>query len=70
MTRIVKDCSAFSPSLNAQVVSVACVRDMIDRHYAALVGNQVNDLLEQGAQRGLWEMDIDQEKEVDIIVMR
>lgn len=72
VARAVTNHATYSPHRQARIISVPRVKDVVRQK----IGNTavglptVDAALEEGAQRGFWEMDFDHDNELDIVIVR
>jgi hypothetical protein len=72
IARAIKDHSTFSQPKSGWTISVLHLKAVLQPHTEQLSREppSVEEILEQGVQIGLWEMDFDRESEMDIVVFR
>lgn len=72
IARAVDNYSTYSPAKKARTISVPDLKAVLQPHFSNLTSElpPIEEMLEEGARRGFWEMDIDKEFETDIVVLR
>lgn len=72
VARMVRHHSTFSHANNAWMISVPHLKTMLQQQTGNVPPHlpSVDEVLETGVRVGFWEMDIDHETEVDIVVFK
>ncbi|GLQ99031.1 hypothetical protein [Dyella mobilis] len=72
MCRAMRRHASQSPTHAAWVITIAHFEYvfLVEGHYLPPRFASLQEALEQGAKRGLWEMDLDQDQETDVVVLK
>lgn len=72
VARTIKDHAVYSQAKDAWVISVPHLRAVLDQQPGNLPPElpTLDDVLEEGVCRDMWEMDFDHDSQMDILVIR